>query len=137
MRRNQLYAISGIVALLGSAWIVLNYFQVSIPLSCPFKSVTSLPCPSCGTTTGIVELLKGNYAMAALGNPLSYLLLLMAVTVIPWILGDILFKTDTFYRFFLVAESKLRMPKFYMPLIIILLLVWANNLFGIFHHLFC
>jgi len=42
------------------------------PSLCMFRSVTGLPCPFCGTTRSIGNILTGNFDVALHMNPLGY-----------------------------------------------------------------
>jgi Protein of unknown function (DUF2752) len=46
------------------------------PILCPFRLVTSLPCPFCGTTRSVGRILTGDFLEALYLNPLGYVLLL-------------------------------------------------------------
>ena len=43
-------------------------------LGCPLRSLTGVPCPFCGTTRGVTELMHGDLGGALLMNPGSVLL---------------------------------------------------------------
>ena len=45
---------------------------------CPFRALTGLNCPGCGTTRGLHQLLHGNVIAAFEFNPLTMLLLPVA-----------------------------------------------------------
>lgn len=49
--------------------------------SCPLKTLTSLPCPTCGTTRMVTALFQGNFAEALRNNPLLFLLVSSLVPV--------------------------------------------------------
>lgn len=42
---------------------------------CPFRRLTTLPCPGCGLTTSLVALLRGDFGAAVATHPLSILAL--------------------------------------------------------------
>jgi Protein of unknown function (DUF2752) len=42
-------------------------------LPCPLRTLTGVPCPFCGMTTGTVALTHGQWADAAAANPLVFL----------------------------------------------------------------
>jgi len=43
--------------------------------ACPFRTLTGLNCPGCGTTRGLHQLLHGNFVAAFELNPLMVLML--------------------------------------------------------------
>ena len=43
--------------------------------ACPFRTLTGLNCPACGTTRGLHQLLHGNFIAAFELNPLMVLML--------------------------------------------------------------
>ncbi len=51
---------------------------------CPFKRLTSLPCPTCGATRSVLSLLSGDLATAFLYNPMVFVVggLLVSTVVI-------------------------------------------------------
>ncbi|MBI4428651.1 MAG: DUF2752 domain-containing protein [Ignavibacteriales bacterium] len=74
------------------------------PTACLFKTVTEIPCPSCGTTRSIAALAVGDVQESLLINPFG-LLTAFALVIVPlWILADILRKRDSFYNRYVVAE---------------------------------
>lgn len=56
----------------------------AIPLFCPFKALTGIPCPGCGMTRAILSITKGDFHRAFGYNPFSFFLLFMVVvSVVP------------------------------------------------------
>ena len=56
----------------------------TIPLFCPFKALTGIPCPGCGMTRAILSITKGDFHGAFSYNPFSFFLLFMVViSVVP------------------------------------------------------
>lgn len=46
------------------------------PVLCPFRALTNLPCPYCGTTRSVGNIVIGNFEQALYFNPLGYLVVL-------------------------------------------------------------
>ena len=44
---------------------------LSVPYVCPFRALTGIPCPTCGTTHAAVALLRGDVGGALAANPLA------------------------------------------------------------------
>jgi len=59
------------LSLVGVAAII-NYKLSNFVDLCLFKRFTGYPCPTCGTTRGIISLLHGQYINAWLYNPLVF-----------------------------------------------------------------
>lgn len=74
MSEKKVYFLLSGIALLGYIYIVvaLNGVvndQVSL---CMFHNVTGIPCPSCGTTRGMMQLVQGHFSEAFRMNALCY-----------------------------------------------------------------
>jgi len=48
---------------------------------CPFKAVTGIPCPTCGTARSLVHLAHGDIAGALILNPLFSLAMMTALII--------------------------------------------------------
>ncbi len=61
---------------------------------CPFKYLTGVPCPGCGTTRSVISLVHGDLHRALFYNPLGLLICLFcSLYFILWTI-DYLCKTD-------------------------------------------
>lgn len=55
---------------------------------CPFRTVTGVPCPTCGTTRALLALSKGHLAQALTCNPMTTLGLVFAgLVAVIWALA--------------------------------------------------
>lgn len=130
-RRSRLYAVVFVACLAGYGWVLLAraFPQPDSLLSgaCLFKRITTLPCPSCGTTRAIVALSHGNLLASLLLNPLGYLSAAIMLIAPLWILADLLTRTSSFYRFYLAAERLLRKKYIAIPAILLVLANWVWN----------
>lgn len=61
---------SALAGILGTG-AVLAVTSLQLPLACPLRMLTGIPCPLCGMTTGTVAFLKGDLSSALAANPLS------------------------------------------------------------------
>ncbi len=57
---------------------------------CPFRALTGLPCPTCGTTRALLALANGHPGAALLENPLAVAVALTALAAGVWGLGRFL-----------------------------------------------
>ncbi|MBI3408388.1 MAG: DUF2752 domain-containing protein [Planctomycetes bacterium] len=64
-------------------WLNETHTQLGLP-DCTFKSLTGLPCPSCGMTTSFAWLVRGNVWNSLRANFVGTLLALVALAYIPW-----------------------------------------------------
>jgi len=52
--------------------LTLAYTSLKLPIICPLRLMTGVPCPLCGMTTGVVSILSGEFTGAAAANPFSF-----------------------------------------------------------------
>ena len=62
--------------------------HIGIPLYCPFKLLTGIPCPGCGGQRALFAIMHGNIIEAVCINPLSVLLILFAFIAPMWLFVD-------------------------------------------------
>jgi hypothetical protein len=70
-----IYGLIAILALLSARVLPL---QDILP-PCPFRAITGIPCPSCGTTRSLVHLAHGDFAGSLILNPLFSLVMITAL----------------------------------------------------------
>ncbi|HVN97643.1 MAG TPA: DUF2752 domain-containing protein [Syntrophorhabdaceae bacterium] len=67
-----------------SRHICADRVQHVLPLFCPFKALTGIPCPGCGMTRALLCMAKGDFSGALALNPFSYFLVFMIIlSVVP------------------------------------------------------
>jgi hypothetical protein len=80
-----------IVILHGMGIVSADRVESVLPLFCPFKALTGIPCPGCGMTRAILAVTKGDFHGAFSYNPFSFFLLFMvAISVVPGKLAETL-----------------------------------------------
>lgn len=129
--RNKLYVILFTACLLAYLWLYFNYInhnKTSTFTICYFKNITNLPCPSCGATRSIISLSKGNFNESVITNPLGLLMSAFMIIIPLWIVIDVITKSNSLYNFYNKVEIALKKPKFYIPLIILILINWIWNI---------
>ena len=83
--------VSGVVA----ALYLFSPYDSGLYATCPFKALTDLHCPGCGTLRGLYELTQGRLGTAFGLNPLMVLLLpFIAFSIIKSIAAGILGRTE-------------------------------------------
>ncbi len=111
MTRQQLHST---ILIACSAGII--YLWTGIGFPCFFKTITSIPCPSCGTT----RFLLGDFTH---GNPLGIIVgsaMLLPIGVI----FDLITGGDRVFRMYLWVENKCRQPLIAAFLIGLVVLNW-------------
>ena len=133
MNRNRLYLLLSGLCTAGYAWVAFAYFQGVTEDTgfCLFRTVTGLPCPSCGSTRSVVSILHGDVAGSVHWNLLGYLVLSAMILLPAWIVSDLVSRKDTLYRAFLKAEAILRMKSVAIPAVLILVANWVWNIFKV------
>lgn len=134
MTRQKLYKIVIALSLAGYAWVGYNLIKASNDgvTVCPFRNVTGIPCPSCGTTEAVVHAVRGEIWEAITINPLVALASLMLVIFPIWVAIDLIRKKESFLIFFVFAEKTLKMRWVAASAILIILAVWAWNIYRYF-----
>jgi len=128
--RNKLYAILITACLAGYIWIYfgLQTNNKSGFEGCYIKQLTNIPCPSCGSTRSIILLIKGDFLKALITNPLGYLIAAIMFMLPIWITIDIITKNKSLFEFYKKIENILRIRKYSIPLILIVILNWIWNI---------
>ncbi len=117
----------------GYVWLYINYTflsnQNTTSTICFFKSITHLPCTSCGTTRAIILLLQGNIVGSVETNPLG-LIILSVMLAIPFFVVYDLYKKEnfvlSFYQKFNILFSQ---KKIAIPFFTFIIINWVWNLY--------
>ncbi len=134
MKKNKLYNLVLTACFLGYSWLFFVNFSErrssNIDLTaCLFKRITTIPCPSCGTTRTIQEIAKGDLMSSLFINPFGIIVAFIMICAPVWIAYDFFAKKETFYTFYLNAESIIRMKKVAICLILLVLINWFWNIY--------
>jgi hypothetical protein len=107
-----LATVSGVVAVL----YLFSPYDSGLYATCPFKALTDLHCPGCGTLRGLHELFHGHLGTAFGLNPLMVLSLpFVAFSIIKYITAGILGR----------AERRIFIPSvFIWSLLGVIILFW-------------
>lgn len=102
MKRSSFYIFVLALALGGYAWVMWTVLAgggstPAVPDVCLFRTITHLPCPSCGTTRAISDLLHGDLRASLLTNPFG-MIDMLALLILPlWSLGDLIRRKESLY----------------------------------------
>lgn len=83
----QISAFGGLIATAA----LLAFTSLKLPLICPLRTLTGIPCPFCGMTTGTVAVMRGSLADALKANPFS-------IGVIPAAVAGIALRVRSLWR---------------------------------------
>ena len=97
MNKNKLYLFLLFACFVGYSWLLFSLQHEHEIKSqeftvCLFKKVTTVPCPSCGTTRSVMQLSHGNFLSAILINPFGIIVGLIMLVAPVWIGYDFIKK---------------------------------------------
>lgn len=133
MNKNKLYLFLLFACFVGYSWLLFSLqheheIQNQEFTVCLFKKVTTVPCPSCGTTRSVMQLSHGNFLSAILINPFGIIVGLIMIITPLWISYDFIQKKETFYTAYLKIETILRKRKVAIVLIVLVVANWIWNI---------
>lgn len=130
--KNKFYISVLSTCFIGYCWLILHLVQHKNDLTnfgiCAVKNITGLPCPSCGSTRAILQLMDGNFLAAFLLNPIGIILSFLMVIIPIWMFLDLTLKENSLFVFYQKMETKIKKPVFAIPLIVLVLLNWGWNI---------
>jgi hypothetical protein len=133
MTRNKLYLILSIALFAGYFWAAWAIFRVDVEHStftpCVIKQATGIPCPSCGTTRSVSEIIRGNFIKAVFINPLGFIIAAFMILIPFWIIFDVATKKDSLYRSYIKFEGTLKIRWVAILLITLIILNWIWNIY--------
>ena len=73
------------MAAAAGAWVLYTFPPAAYAFypRCPFRLVTGMLCPGCGTTRALHQLLHGNVGAAFRLNPMIFVLMAVALCAVP------------------------------------------------------
>jgi hypothetical protein len=80
-RRLRMFQLGGLTAPMLAAWHYSHSGLIS-PLKCPLRSLTGIPCPTCGMTRAFVSLAQGDFPQAVVHHAFApFLFLAIAIAI--------------------------------------------------------
>lgn len=134
MKKNKLYFLTLVACFLGFSWLFfLKFMPNSISnidfTVCLFKKITTIPCPSCGTTRAVNQLFHGDFFASILLNPFGVLVFGIMIVCPLWIAYDYFTGKSTFHHFYIKSEAFIRTRKVAILLIFLVILNWIWNIY--------
>ena len=131
--KNSFYGFLLLLLGTGYLWIFLNTYFQDIFLYhtdfCLFKTITSLPCPSCGSTRSVFSFLHGDLYAALYYNPLG-ILIAGALCITPfWIIYDLILTKFTLMKWYIRIEDAFKQKRIIMSFILVIASNWIWNIY--------
>lgn len=132
LSRVKLYTILLFACFAGYAWVIYNLiynsgYQEGIN-TCIIKQVTTIPCPSCGTTRAIMSIANYQIMDSLYWNPLGFVLVAILIVSPIWIAIDLILKKKSLYSFYGNMERFFRNRWVAILSIILILTNWIWNI---------
>jgi Protein of unknown function (DUF2752) len=103
----------------GKVWRMETHTQLGLP-PCTFKTLTGLPCPSCGMTTSFALFIRGDVVNSLRANFVGTLLAAFCLVLVPWSLASAWLRRPLF-----VVTIEPVLIRVIVVFLIVLLLRWA------------
>lgn len=135
--RKSFYLFFGLLCFAGYVWLFYNlasnWLIGNEPMGvCLFRHITTIPCPSCGSTSSVLLLLDGDIQQAIHFNPIGILLAAAMIITPFWILFDLVLKRNTMLLFFRKSENFVKRKWVASFSIILILSIWIWKILEIF-----
>jgi len=133
MSRSKFYLVLLFACIAGYGWIAIIYFMGLNSYSneiggCLIKKITTIPCPSCGSTRAVLSFLKGDFGASLYWNPIGLILIIIMILSPIWILYDVITKKSTLLHFYRRTEFFLTKRWIVIIVIILVLANWIWNI---------
>lgn len=132
MNSNKLYLLLGTACFAGYVWLYVNlsenFLKYDTLQVCLVKNITTIPCPSCGTTRSMISMFQGDFIQAMLINPFGLLVAITMILTPIWIAFDVIAKKTTLFSLYGKLETRLKKPMVAIPLIILVIFNWIWNI---------
>jgi hypothetical protein len=134
MNRGKLFTILLLACTAGYIWVVItlnNNRNSATPKfgTCIIKTITNIPCPSCGSTRAVLAFLNGDFFASLYWNPIGIILIIIMLISPFWILYDLIMKKSTLLLFYIRTEFFLRKRWVVIPAILLVLANWIWNIY--------
>jgi hypothetical protein len=117
----------------GYFWLAYHFFVSNAKTNgitvCPIKTITGVPCPSCGTTRSVLSIIDGHFGEAILLNPLGYIVLALMIVIPIGLAYDYLSEKSFFIDAYKKTEQRIRKRTIAIPLILLILFNWLWNIY--------
>ncbi|MEG1574939.1 MAG: DUF2752 domain-containing protein [Bacteroidales bacterium] len=125
--KTSLYLI--LVCVLGYLWIAISInYTLDDRTVCLVKNIYGIPCPTCGSTHGVIALLSGDLYAALKYNPNSYLLALIMLFIPACAVSYLIFGKEWMYGTYKKVNCIIKKPLFLIIFLTAEAAVWGYKL---------
>jgi hypothetical protein len=118
-----------VISVAGIIWVIFNITtKTETYFGCLFRKITTIPCPSCGSTRSVMCILEGKPGEAVIANPFGYIITGAMIILPLWLLIDLILWKDTLHRQYKNMERQAKRKAVYIPVIIIFIANWIWNI---------
>ncbi|MFZ4401243.1 MAG: DUF2752 domain-containing protein [Bacteroidales bacterium] len=133
MNRSKLYLLMICACIAGYSWLTICFFYkdhtvLSVTGGCIIKKITSVPCPSCGSTRAVLSFFEGDFLASLYWNPIGIILIAIMFMTPLWILFDVFTKKSSFYKFYQSTEFFFKRKWIVTIAVILVLANWIWNI---------
>jgi hypothetical protein len=133
MSNKQIYITLITACSAGYIWILLHALGFigtnDHVTGCIIKSISGVPCPSCGSTRSVISILNGDLIGALFYNPLGPVLLLIMFVLSVLLLRDGLLSKRTTAEWYRSTEQKIKNKYIAVPLTMAVIFNWMWNIY--------
>lgn len=129
-QKSRIYLLLTGLTILGYVWVGLALGRETgeSVIVCPIKTVSGIPCPACGSTRSVIQLVQGDFWGAIQSNPFGLLIFITLIFTPLWLIYDITTKKESLWQFYQNVESFVRRKKIAVFLILLVLANWLWNI---------
>lgn len=133
MNRNRLYGFLLAACAGGYGWLTITQLSHATvekpgPNVCLIRSITSIPCPSCGSTRSALAIFSGDLYQALQLNPLGFIIVGILLIAPFWIFRDLISGSSSLWSNYKKTEAFFSRRT---PAIIAITLILANWIWNI------
>ncbi len=129
-QKNRIYLLLSGLFILGYSWVFLAYTKrvESKFVVCPIKKISGYPCPSCGSTRSVMNLLEADFLGAINANPFGIIIFLTLLIGPIWLFYDFISKKDSLWLCYQKIEAFIRKRKVAIFIVILVIANWLWNI---------
>lgn len=106
--RARLYSSLAVLGAASGAWLACAGAAGGDITPCPFKLVTGIACPACGSTRAVLAVFEGHNPLQY--NPVGLFTFVLGIAVFTLLVRDLVAGSDVLLRFWGRAEQWIRQP---------------------------